>query len=98
MVAHRLFVHWANVDQPVAILTVAHQWPTVGPPEIPPVGQRWPTDVITTVVQRWATDGPLSEISTGGPTLVQQTKRRSATVGSLRWPTGGDAVGPTLAH
>ena len=76
-------------------LTVAHQWPTVGPPEIPP---RWPTDVIMTVAQRWATGGPLSEIATGWPTLAQRTKSRWATGGSLRWPTGGDAVGPTLAH
>ena len=45
--------------------TLAHLWQflTVGPPEIPPVVQRCPTNVIST---RWATGGPLSEITTGG--------------------------------
>ena len=78
-------------------LMVAHQWPTVGSPEIPLVGQRWPTDVITTVAQRWTTGEPPSEIFTGWPTLAQQTKSQWATIGSLQWPTGGDAIGPTLA-
>ena len=43
-----------------------------GPPEIPPVGQRWPTIVMTTVAQQWPTVRPLSEIVTVGPTLAHQ--------------------------
>ena len=72
--AHRLFVRWTTLTHRWQFMTVAHQWPIIGPPEIPPVVQCWPTNVITRVAQSWATSGPLSEIARGGPTLAQWTK------------------------